>query len=125
MTCAEFWRHYLQAHSRPDTRLMHYAGSVLALGALGLAAVTRDWRWCVAAPLVGYAFAWAAHFGLEGNRPATFGHLVWSLVSDCRMLLLWVFGRLRDHLAGASACNRFTRMGRNGVTRTTPRRPRT
>jgi hypothetical protein len=98
MTYAAFWRHYLKAHSRPQTRLLHYAGSLLALAALALAAVTLDWRWLVAAPLVGYGFAWTAHFGVEGNRPATFGHPFWSLFSDYRMLALWATGGLRDHL---------------------------
>jgi hypothetical protein len=98
MTYAEFWRHYLNAHRRPETRLMHYAGSLLALAALGAAVVTGDWRWCIAAPLVGYLFAWTSHFALEGNRPATFGHPVWSLLSDFRMLGLWAAGRLHTHL---------------------------
>ena len=98
MTYAEFWPVYLKAHSRPATRLVHYAGSVLALGALVFAVVTRDWRWCVAAVLVGYLFAWTSHFAIERNRPATFGHPLWSLASDFRMLALWVVGRLQPHL---------------------------
>ena len=98
MTYAEFWRVYLKAHSRPETRLVHCAGSVLALAALVLAAVTLDWRWLVAAPIIGYSFAWGAHFGLEHNRPATFGHPVWSLASDYRMLALWATGQLSEHL---------------------------
>jgi hypothetical protein len=93
MTYAEFWQVYLRAHSRPETRLLHYAGSVLALAALAIAAVTLDWRWLIAAPLIGYGFAWTAHFGIEGNRPATFGHPLWSLASDYRMLLLWALRR--------------------------------
>jgi hypothetical protein len=98
MSYAEFWRHYLNAHRRSATRLLHYAGSLLALAALGLAGATRDWRWCLAAPLVGYGFAWTAHFAVEGNRPATFGHPFWSLASDYRMLALWATGRLQGHL---------------------------
>jgi hypothetical protein len=98
MTYAEFWRIYLEAHSRPRTRLLHYVGSVLALAALATAAVSLDWRWCVAAALVGYGFAWTAHFAVQGNRPATFGHPVWSLLSDYRMLALWLSGRLQAHL---------------------------
>jgi hypothetical protein len=47
---------------------------------------------------VGYFFAWTSHFALEGNRPATFGHPLWSLLSDYRMLLLWMSGRLQAHL---------------------------
>ena len=84
-----FWLHYLAVHRRPATRLLHYCGSLLGLACL------------VAAPIVGYACAWTAHFVLEGNRPATFGHPVWSFVSDFRMLALALSGRLGRHLGRA------------------------
>ena len=37
----------------------------------------------------------------EGNRPETFGHPLWSLASDLRMLALAATLRLRPHLAAA------------------------
>lgn len=97
----KFWLTYLRAHRRPQTRAVHYLGSTLALLCLVVAAVQFDWRWLVAAPLLGYAAAWTAHFGIEGNRPATFGHPLWSLASDYRMLLLFATGRLGPHLRRA------------------------
>ena len=100
MTYPEFWLRYLRAHSRPTTRAMHYAGSALALLSL-VAGVLSSWRLLVAAPLIGYGFAWAAHLALEGNRPETFGHPLWSLVSDFRMLSLASVGRLGPHLEQA------------------------
>ena len=103
MTRDEFWLTYLRAHQRPETRALHYLGSTLALCCLALALVLLDWRWFIAAPVVGYAFAWAAHFGIEGNRPQTFGHPLLSLVSDYRMLFLFATGRLGPHLRRAEA----------------------
>ena len=103
MTYTAFWHRYLRAHARPATRVMHYTGSLLALAALGTAALTRDWRWLLAAPVIGYGFAWIAHVALEGNTPQTFGHPVWSLVSDYRMVGLWLTGRLGAHLLDAEA----------------------
>jgi hypothetical protein len=98
VTYGEFWLRYLRAHSDRKTRALHYIGSLLALAALLLAMATRDWRWLIAAPVIGYGFAWTAHYAIEGNRPETFGHPFWSLFSDWRMLLLGLSARLAPHL---------------------------
>jgi hypothetical protein len=102
MTYGEFWVHYLRAHQRTGTRTLHYIGSVLAAAVVGAAALCEDWRLLPGAVVVGYGLAWIGHFAVEGNRPATFGHPVWSLVSDYRMLLLWLTGRLGPHLVRAT-----------------------
>jgi hypothetical protein len=44
-----------------------------------------DWRFFVAAPLVGYGFAWVGHFVFEKNRPATFKYPLYSLAGDFRL----------------------------------------
>jgi hypothetical protein len=98
---ASFWPHYLRAHRRPYTRALHYAGTALAIGLLAAGLAAGDWRLVAAAPAAGYAMAWIAHFAVEGNRPATFGHPVWSLYSDFRMLALWLGGRLPRELEKA------------------------
>ena len=95
---AEFWPVYLRAHSKRGTRVLHYLGTLLGLGLLASAALLADWRLALAAPVVGYAFAWAGHFGIEGNKPATFGHPLWSFASDFRMLGLALTGRLAAEL---------------------------
>lgn len=109
MTYAEFWARYLRAHSKPSTRLLHYCGSLLALGLLAVGLAQLDWRWIVAAPVVGYGFAWTAHIAVEGNRPETFGHPFWSLISDYRMLFLWLTGRLEGHLLASGASSTANR----------------
>jgi len=96
----EFWLRYLRAHARPLTRGLHYLGSMLSLAILALALYWNLWI-AVAAPVIGYGFAWTAHFFVEGNRPETFGHPGLSLISDFRMLWLFLCGRLGPHLARA------------------------
>jgi hypothetical protein len=98
-----FWLHYLAQHRRPATRLLHYAGTSLGLTCVALAVARLDWRFLAAAPLVGYGCAWLGHFGLEGNKPATFGHPVWSFLSDFRMLALAATGRLGRQLTRVPA----------------------
>jgi hypothetical protein len=98
MTYGEFWGRYLAAHADPRCRLMHYAGTLAALGFAALAAARGEWVWLAAVPIVGYAAAWFGHAVFEGNRPATFGHPLWSLVSDFRMLALFLTGRLGAEL---------------------------
>lgn len=84
---------YVRAHQKPVTRLLHAIGSVLVLVCLVLAVVHTP-LWLLAAPVIGYGFAWTGHFGFEGNKPATFGHPFWSLAADYRMLALTLAGRM-------------------------------
>ena len=101
MNYSEFWPRYLAAHADPRTRGLHYIGTALALAALTTAAFERDWRWLLAAPVAGYVLAWLGHLVFEHNRPQTFGHPGWSLISDFRMLGMFLSGQLSKELRGA------------------------
>ncbi len=94
----EFWPLCLAEHSRPGNCALHMIGTGLALFLLGAALVTWDWRLLPAAVLAGYAFAWSGHAFIERNRPATFTHPAWSLISDFRMFALGLTGRLGAEL---------------------------
>jgi hypothetical protein len=99
MTYGEFWATYLAAHADPRCRALHYGGTLAALSLLGLAGAKVDWRWAAAAIVLGYAPAWLGHAVFEGNRPATFSHPLWSLVSDFRMLGLFLSSRLSGEIS--------------------------
>ena len=97
----EFWPYYLREHSKPRTRALHYVGTTLVVVVAAAALVTVNWWLLIAMPVAGYAFAWAAHFAVERNRPATFTYPFWSLAADFRMGWLWATGRLDSELARA------------------------
>lgn len=97
----EFWPHYLREHAKPGTRAIHFAGTFLATGSLVALIATRN-PWFLAGVLFGgYGPAWAAHFFVEYNKPATFTHPFWSLISDYRMTCSWLTGQLGRELAKA------------------------
>lgn len=103
---ADFWPFYVRQHAHPRTRMLHAIGSVLAVVLIGLAFAVNLW-FLLAAPVVGYAFAWYGHFFVEHNKPATFGHPFYSLAADYRMLYLMMAGRMEEevirHVAAAPA----------------------
>jgi hypothetical protein len=85
----------------------HAAGTLLGLVTLIVAFAVRHPWYALLWPVVSYAFAWIGHFVIEGNKPATFGHPWWSLISDFRMLGLMFTGRLKARMqAGAAVANR-------------------
>ena len=107
----DFWPFYLREHSRRATRLLHFAGTSLVLLLALAAAATRNWWLLAAIPIAGYGFAWAGHFAVERNRPATFAYPLWSLRADFRMWWLWLTGRLGRELE-AAGLREETRHGR-------------
>jgi len=81
------------------------AALVIGLLLLLWALLLGPW-WMIFLGLVaGYGFAWVSHLVVERNRPASFRHPWWSLISDLRMAGLMVSGRLDDELrkAGVTA----------------------
>ena len=97
-----FWPYYVRAHSKPLTRTLHAVGTTAALGVLALALVTRRKALVPLALVVGYGPAWIGHFFVEGNKPATFGHPLWSLRADFEML---------RHIARGTMADEVTRHG--------------
>jgi len=104
-TFAEFWPFYLREHSRPLTRTLHFVGTTLSLLLLVSALALRSGRLVLLALICGYAFAWAGHFFVEHNRPATFKYPLWSFAADWKMWALTLAGRLGPELQRAGVKN--------------------
>lgn len=67
------------------------------------AIVRGSWWYALAAVFVPYAFAWSSHFFVEHNRPATFGHPLWSWLADQRMVALALAGKMRREVERCAA----------------------
>jgi hypothetical protein len=85
-TYEEFWPYYVSQHLHPMTRALHVLGTTLAILAIVAAVVFRAPVMLIAVPVLGYGFAFASHFIWEKNKPASFGHPVWSFRADLRQL---------------------------------------
>jgi hypothetical protein len=81
--------------------MIHYLGSTIAIVFLAVALLTFNPWYLLGAAIGGYAPAWYAHFFVEKNRPATFRHPFWSLLSDFRMYFMWMAGTLKPELKRA------------------------
>jgi hypothetical protein len=91
---AEFYPFYLSEHRNRVCRRLHCVGSTLVLAVVVMAIATRDPLWLLAAPAVGYGFAWVGHFAFEKNRPATFKYPLYSLIGDWAMFRDIITGRI-------------------------------
>ena len=89
----EFFPYYVGQHSKPATRWFHFAGTHVG-AAVGLTGILRRKPLLVAAaPVISYGTAWFSHFVIEKNKPATFGHPLWSLRGDFAMIRMMWQGR--------------------------------
>jgi hypothetical protein len=101
----EFWPYYLREHAKAETRLWHIIGTGAASVLLVAALVTFSYELFLGALFAGYLPAWFAHFFVEKNRPATFRHPLWSLISDYRMAGAWLTGTLGHELEKAGVAH--------------------
>ena len=92
---ADFYPFYLTEHVNPVSRRLHVVGTGLVILVLLAAVLTLNPWLLLAAPLVGYGFAWVGHFLFEKNRPATFQYPLWSLMGDFRLFFETVSGKRR------------------------------
>ena len=100
-TFEEFWPDYLREHSRPATRALHVVGTTVSLLLFLSALALRAPGLILVALICGYAFAWAGHFFVEHNKPATFKYPLWSFAADWKMWALALRGRLGPELQRA------------------------
>jgi hypothetical protein len=108
-TFSDFWPIYVLAHRQPLTRIFHSTGTLIGWAILAAAiALRRPW-FILLALVVPYSLAWFSHFFVEHNRPATFGHPLWSWLADQKMVALVLAGKMSQEV------NRCAALGGNST----------
>lgn len=85
----DFWPVYISEHSKPLTRWLHFVGTTNMAIWLVVLVVKRRPILVLPAIVTSYACAWAGHFLVERNRPATFRHPILASFGD-----LLMYGRM-------------------------------
>ncbi|MGH9971347.1 MAG: Mpo1-like protein [Pyrinomonadaceae bacterium] len=91
---AEFWPYYVSEHGKPVTRLLHLIGTTAGLALLVFFIASGRWWLFPLALVPGYGAAWAGHFFVEKNKPATFQYPLWSFMGDYKMIGLMLSGKM-------------------------------
>ena len=92
---ADFYPFYLSEHSSRANRRLHFIGTTLGIAALLHSLSTLNFWWLLAGVAAGYGFAWAGHFFVEKNRPATFTYPLYSFMGDWVMWKDVLIGKIR------------------------------
>jgi hypothetical protein len=99
---ADFWDFYVREHSQPMTRYLHFVGTTLGLVLLVWILRSGNLWYLPLCLVVGYGFAWFAHFFVEHNKPATFKYPLWSFISDYKMMWFMLTGRMNAEIQRVS-----------------------
>jgi hypothetical protein len=87
----EFWEHYQELHSHPQTRAAHAVATAAAVGMLALAVARRSVWLALLAPVVDYAIAQTSHRRL-GVKTSPMRKPLWHARAEWRLFR----GTLRD-----------------------------
>ena len=112
----EFYPFYLSEHSLRADRAMHYIGTTLVISLIVAAIATSTWWLLALLPIAGYSFAWAGHFFIEKNRPATFKNPWYSLAGDFVMYFQALTGTLPHEHFKAPASEVTTTTSSSSIT---------
>ncbi len=93
-----FYPYYLTEHGDLANRTLHFIGTAGILVILVLAIALQKWWMLALIPFFGYGFAWAGHFFIERNKPATFTYPLYSLGSDFVMFWHILTGQISKKL---------------------------
>lgn len=96
-----FYPYYLTEHGDRLNRTLHFAGTACLFIILAISIILQKWWMLALIPICGYGFAWAGHFFIEKNKPATFTYPLYSLGSDFVMFWHIITGQIGKKLEEA------------------------
>jgi hypothetical protein len=96
-----FYPYYLTEHADRSNRILHFTGTSLLILCAVSAIFFGKWWMLALIPVLGYGFAWAGHYFIEKNKPATFTYPFYSLGSDFVMFWHMLTGQLERKLQKA------------------------
>lgn len=96
-----FYPYYLTEHADKTNRNFHFTGTFLLLIFLLIGILSLKWWLFALIPLTGYGFAWAGHYFIEKNKPATFTYPIYSLAGDFVMFWQILTGQINAKLEEA------------------------
>ena len=102
---SDFWPVYVLAHRQPLTRVFHSTGTLIGWAIFVAAFILRRPWYILLALVVPYSLAWFSHFFVEHNRPATFGHPLWSWLADQKMVAMVLAGKMNREVDRCAALN--------------------
>lgn len=91
---AEFYPFYLSQHRNRNCRRLHFVGTAGVIAVITASIASTNPAFIILAPLIGYGCAWVGHFCFEHNKPAAFGHPLWSLRGDITLFWQILSGRI-------------------------------
>ena len=80
----EFWEHYQEIHSHPQTRAVHALATASALGLLALAVTRRSLKLALLAPVIDYGLSQLSH-RREGVKTQPHRKPLWHARAEWRM----------------------------------------
>lgn len=95
MPFAEFWQHYLRAHSKPGTRVAHYLATIVGIASVIAAAYFGQPALVVVGIGSAVALAVVSHWIIEQNQPLIRVNALYGAIADLRMCWLALTGQLR------------------------------
>lgn len=90
----EFWPIYLKEHSNPTNRRIHVTATTVGIVLLVYCLlIGRIWHMPLVIAAV-YGVLFLGHYQIEGNKPMTLTHPLWSFRADLKMTYLYLTGKL-------------------------------